>query len=180
MQDEEQAPAQEDHRLEALPEEKRTLELCFILFCGLAVLAALIESLTYDFVSARAPLVVIVPLLILIGIQIKRAWTAAGDVDVGADLSRAFKGRNKEFNNVGGLLGWMVLLLALIYVAGHYAGIAAFMFILLRMVSDEDLMISVGVPAGVTIITYILFEYLFNIELYRGLIYRIWAGYGVF
>lgn len=180
MPDEQQTSGQEDHRLEALPEEKRTLELCFILFCGLAVLAALIESLTYDFVAARAPLVVIVPLLILIVLQIRRAWAAARDVDVGADLRSALRGRNKEFNNVGGLLGWMVVLLVLIYVAGHYAGIAAFMFILLYMVSEEDLVLSISVPVIVTLVTYALFEYLFNIELYRGLIYRIWAGYGVF
>ena len=42
------------------------LELVFISFVGLVVVGAFIAALNYDFVSARAPLVIIVPLLILV------------------------------------------------------------------------------------------------------------------
>ena len=73
----------------------------------------------------------------------------------------------------------MVLLLLLILVAGHYAGIAAFMFVLLRLISKESLDLSLLISIGVTISIYFLFEHGFNIELYRGLIFKLWSGYEV-
>jgi cell division protein FtsW (lipid II flippase) len=45
------------------------LELVFITFIGLVVVGALVAALNYDFISARAPLVIMVPLLILIAMQ---------------------------------------------------------------------------------------------------------------
>jgi hypothetical protein len=48
------------------------LELVFISFIGLVVIGAFVAALNYDFVSARAPLVIMVPLLILIGMQFNK------------------------------------------------------------------------------------------------------------
>ena len=154
-----------------------SLELCFIVVVGLIVAAAFVSALRYDFVSARAPLFIMVPLLILIGVQFMRVKAQARRVDVGDVLSAVARGKNKGFNRVGGFIGWMVLLLVLIVVAGHYIGIAALMFILLRIISKENIVVSLAITAGVTIIIFFLFEYGFDIELHRGLIYRIWAGY---
>jgi hypothetical protein len=53
------------------------------------------------------------------------------------------------------------------------------MFFLMYLVAEEKLSLSLIVSISVTVIIYLLFELLFNIELYRGLIYRIWAGYGI-
>lgn len=159
---------------------KKTLELCFSIIVGIIVLSAFITSLTYDFVSARTPIVILVPLLILTGVQIRRSWKqASGEVDLMADLSDVFRLKNKEFNGIAGFFGWMVFLLVLIFVTGHYVGIAVFMFFLMYLVAEEKLTLSIIVAVAVTIIIYMLFEHLFNIELYRGLIYRIWAGYGI-
>jgi hypothetical protein len=134
----------------------------------------------YDFVSARTPLVILTPLLILSGLNIKRAWSnASGEVDIKSDLLNVFQFKNKEFNSVAGFFGWMVFLLGLIFITGHYAGIAVFMFFLIYLVAEEKLSLSIIVSAVTTLVIYLLFEHLFNIELYRGLIFRIWAGYGI-
>jgi hypothetical protein len=159
---------------------KKTLELIFSLFIGLLVVSAFISSLMYDFVSARTPLVILTPLLILSGLNIKRAWSnASGNIEIKSDLVNIFQFKNKEFNGVASFLGWMVFLLGLIYVTGHYVGIAVFMFFLIYLVAEEKLSLSLIVSIVVTVIIYMLFEHLFNIELYRGLIFRIWAGYGI-
>jgi hypothetical protein len=49
----------------------------------------------------------------------------------------------------------------------------------MNMVAEEKLSASLIIPTVVTVIIYMLFEHLFNIELYRGLIFRIWMGYGI-
>lgn len=159
---------------------KKTLELIFILTVSLIVAAAFAQALTYDFVSARAPIVVLVPLLILCLVQIKRAWAEARQTDIKSDISQVMCLQNANFNSIAGFMLWMILLLVLIFVTGHYAGIAVFMFMLLYMISGEKLVLSISVPAVVTLIVYVLFEHIFNIPLYRGMIYRIWAGYGIF
>jgi len=158
---------------------KATLELFFISLTGVAVVGGFIAALSYDFVSARTPLCIMVPLLILIGVQINRTRKAAHKETVLFDVSQAFKGKNKNFNSVATFIGWMVLLLLLILLAGHYAGIAVFMFVLLRLVSKESWMLTILTSAGVTIIIYFLFEYGFNIELHRGLLYKLMSGYDV-
>jgi hypothetical protein len=75
---------------------------------------------------------------------------------------------------------WTVLLLGLIVVAGHYVGIATFMFVLLKSVSGRDAVFALAVAASVTLALFILFEIGFEIELYRGVIYRALAGYKIF
>jgi len=156
------------------------LEISFIIFIGVVIVAAFCQALTYDIVSARTPIVVMVPLLGLIGFQIYRSLKATRHAPVGTDLLQAVKGANPVFNKMLGFLGWLLLLLLLIFVAGHYAGIALFMFILMYLVAEEKLVLSLSITIIVTLLIFCLFEYVFSIELYRGLIYRIWAGYSVF
>lgn len=156
-----------------------TMELCFTIFIGALVLAAFLRSLTYDFISARTPLVILVPLLILTGIQIKRIWKTADINEIKSGLLSVTKLQNKEFNGIAGFFMWMIFLLILIFVTGHYVGIFVFMFFLMNLVAEEKLSLSLLISSGVTVIIYLLFEHLFNIELYRGLIYRIWMGFGI-
>lgn len=176
MPDEQRDSTQND--LEA--RRKAVLELCFISLVGIAVISAFIAALTYDFVSARAPLFIMVPLLILIGIQFNRTRKHAHARNLVAELSLAFKGENSNFNSVTGFIGLMVLLLLLIYVAGHYIGISVFMFVLLRWISKEHPILSLLISVGVTVLIYFLFEHGFNIELYRGYIFRLLSRYGLF
>jgi hypothetical protein len=159
--------------------DKSTLELVFISFTGIAVIGGFIAALGYDFVSARTPLCIMVPLLVLIGVQFHRTRKSVHVETVKSDLSQAISGQNENFNSVATFIGWMVLLLLLILVVGHYAGIAAFMFVLLRLISKESWKLSLLISIGVTAIIYFLFEHGFNIELYRGLIFKLLSGYGV-
>ncbi|MEE9159399.1 MAG: hypothetical protein V3U60_13575 [Gammaproteobacteria bacterium] len=154
-----------------------TLELFFIVLVGLALGTAFIAALTYDFVSARTPLCILVPLLLLIGTQINRTRIATNAKKVMSDLSYAVRGQNRKFNKAAGMVGWIVMLMLLILIAGHYVGVATFMYILLNVISKESKLLSASVSIGVTTIIYILFELGFNIELYRGLFYDLLSGY---
>ncbi len=146
------------------------LELVFISFVGLVVGGAFIAALNYDFVSARAPLVIMVPLLILIAAQFNKTRNRAEHRLLLTQLSQSFKGRNSEFNSVFLFVAYMTFLLLLIYVAGHYVGISVFMFVLMHWVSRERPVFALLVSIGVTVLIYFLFEHGFNIELYRGYI----------
>ncbi len=146
------------------------LELVFISFIGLVVIGAFIAALNYDFVSARAPLVIMAPLPILIGMQFNKIRRQVGYDVLLNQLSHAFKGRNSKFNSVLRFIAYMTLLLLLIYVAGHYVGISVFMFVLMHWVSRERPILALLVSIGVTVLIYFLFEHGFNIELYRGYI----------
>lgn len=154
-----------------------TLELCVLAVTGVIVASAFVAALTYDRVSARAPLFVMVPLLILIGFQLKRTMAVVRRQRLLDDLGTVARGQSVEFNSVLTFIGWMVALLGLIFVAGHYVGIAAFMLTLLRGYAKESLRLSLLTTAGVTIIIYALFEHGFNIPLYRGLIFQIFENY---
>lgn len=171
MQTEQQKPDDSASR------RKTVLELCFISLVGLVVLGGFIAALTYDFVSARAPLFIMVPLLFLIGIQVNRARKRAHVQDLVAELSVAIKGENSNFNSVVGFIGLMILLLLLIYLAGHYVGISVFMFVLLYWISKEHPILSLLIAVGVTVLIYFLFEHGFNIELYRGYVFRLLSRY---
>lgn len=152
--------------------DKSTLELAFITVIGVLVVCAFITALTYEGSSAVAPLCIMVPLLVLIGLQFKRTLRESHVDRVVSDLMSVVSGGNRVFNGAVVFCGWMAVLVGLIFVAGHYIGIAVFMFVLLRVVSKESLVMSAGVSAGVTLLIYLLFEYAFRIEMYRGLLGR--------
>ena len=156
------------------------LELVFISFIGLVVTGAFIAALNYDFISARAPLVIIAPLLILIAVQFNKVRRQAGHDVLRNQLSHAFRGRNSKFNNVLRFIAYMTSLLLLIYVGGHYVGISVFMFVLMHWVSNERPILALLVSIGVTVLIYFLFEHGFNIELYRGYIPKLLGRYGLF
>jgi len=158
-------------------ENNTTLELFFVVLIGLAFVAAFIAALNYDFVSARTPLVILVPLLILIGAQINRTRKATNAKAIKSSLSRVAAGKDRKFNLVAGMSGWIVMLMLLIFFAGHYVGVATFMYVLLNVISKESKLLSALVSTGVTAILYVLFEIGFNIEMYRGLIYNFLSGY---
>lgn len=156
---------------------KTVLELLFISVIGITVLGAFIAALTYDFISARAPLFIMVPLLFLIGVQFNRARKEVHAPDLLAEVMRAFKGENSSFNSVMTFVGLMILLILLIYVAGHYVGISVFMFVLFYWISKEHPLLSLAIAVGVTALIFVLFEYGFNIELYRGYLFRLMTRY---
>jgi len=169
-------PREESHAsLEA--RRRAALELCFIAFVGLSVAAAFIAALSYDFISARAPLVVMVPLLLLIGVQITRTLKLPEAGSFVREISSALRGQSSSFNIVAEFIGMMALLLFAIYLVGHYVGVSIFMLLLLRRRSKESWLLSLVLTIGVTLSIYLLFEHGFNIELHRGYFFRLWAPY---
>lgn len=168
-----QLPREELREDEERVRRRLALEIVFIVFLGITVLGALIAALGYDMVSARAPLVIIVPLLVLIAIQFNRTRKLAENNVMIEQVSRALKGGNGDFNKIIGFIGLMAALLVLIWFAGHYVGISVFMFVLLRLISREHSVLALVVAIGVTVLIYFLFEHGFNIELYRGFLPRL-------
>lgn len=161
-------------------QKRVALELIFISFLGLVVIGGFIAALGYDFISARAPLVIMVPLLILIAGQFNKTRKQAENHVIVKHMSLALKGQNREFNSVVRFIGFMSLLLLLIYVGGHYVGISVFMFVLMYWISREHPILSLLIAVGVTILIYFLFEHGFNIELSRGYVFRLLSRYGLF
>ena len=161
-------------------QKKIALELVFLSIIGLFVLGGFISALNYDFVSARAPLVIMVPLLILIGMQLNRMRRKAANHIVLQQLAHALKGDNQDFNSVARFIGFMAMLLLLIFVLGHYIGISLFMFVLMYRISREHPVLALVISLGVTVLIYVLFEHGFNIELYRGYLLRLLSRQGVF
>lgn len=149
---------------------KAVAEFIFVVALGLVTLAALFASLSYDFVSARTPLTILAPMLVLIGIQFNRVRKKVTAAELHGEVRRVVSGQRARFRSAFALMFWMFFLLAVIWLAGHYAGMAVFMFVMLRMVSKEGLLMSLGVTTGVTVTIYALFAHVFSIELYRGLL----------
>jgi tripartite tricarboxylate transporter TctB family protein len=168
-------------RLEYEAREKRgahyALEICFLGFIGVIVVLAFIEALSYKIVSSRTPFVIMVPLLILIAVQARRLWRVRDQFHPGRRILIALKGEHRTFNKVVGFSGWMVVMVLIITVFGHYAGMFLFCVILMRFVADETWMMALLVAAGTTLFIYGVFEFIFNVDLYRGLVLRWFLGY---
>ena len=162
------------------PSDNFALEVCFLLVVGLVVIAAFFEALTYQLVSSRTPFVVMVPLLLLICLQARRLYAVRQGFEWVEAIRKVARGRAPMFRKIAVLNLWFVLLLALIQVAGHYAAIAFFLFMLIWYVAKERWVTALVVAAVTTLTIYVLFEEFFNIDLYRGLIYRYFAGYRIF
>ncbi|HUD96532.1 MAG TPA: tripartite tricarboxylate transporter TctB family protein [Woeseiaceae bacterium] len=155
---------------------RQVAEFIFIIVVAAISLAALLAALSYDIISALAPLCILVPLLILVAIQLNRTRKVAHLADVNAELRRVFTGQRQRFRAIAALTGWMALLLATIFVAGHYAGMFLFLLIMLCRISAESWRMTLIVSVLTTAAIYVLFEYVFNLELYRGLIFNLVAS----
>lgn len=153
------------------------LEICFLVFVGVVVLIAFSQALSYKLVSSRTPFVIMLPLGILIVIHGLRLWRIRESFDPKSLFARAMAGLNGSFNSVLGISGWMIGMVLMILVFGHYAGVFLFCVILMRMLAGEKWVLTLAVAAGTTFFIFGVFEYLFNIELYRGLIVRYFLGF---
>lgn len=153
------------------------LEICFLAFIGIVVVLAFLEALSYKLVSSRTPFVIMVPLGILIVIHGLRLWRIRGEFHPAVRMREALAGANVQLNKVLGISAWMIAMVLMILVFGHYAGIFLFCVIMMRFVADEKLVFSVVIAAITTALIFGVFEYLFNIDLYRGLIVRYFLGF---
>ncbi len=155
-------------------------ELVFLGIMFAVVLAALITATGYHPVSARAPIVVMTPLLLLIvflGIRLIKASNRSFVTDF---IQKVIKDKESDNVKIIKFCGWMIALCGLIFVTGHYVGSAVFMFILLYFYGKEKLKLSIILTVVATVVLFLIFEEVFSIELYRGLIYRYFMGYDIF
>lgn len=152
------------------------LEICFLTVVGLIVVLAFFEATTYAIVSSRTPFVIMVPLIVLIAVHAIRLWAARHEFNPRARISEALSGATPEFNKVLGICGLMVGVIFAIWILGHYAGVFLFCLILMRL-ADEKWLLSAIVAAGATLFIYGVFEALFEIRMYRGLIIRYFLGF---
>jgi len=156
------------------------LELVFISVAGILFAAALAGAMNYDYLPARTPVFILVPLLLLTALQFNRARILKRQRPSSAASTRSFFATGAHLGKALEIFIWTILLFVLIVLAGHYAGILAFMFLLLKIVSKKDTTLALAIAGSVTLALFILFEIAFDIELYRGLLYRFFHGYKVF
>lgn len=154
-----------------------SLEICFLTVIGVTVVAAFFEALTYQLVSSRTPFVIMAPLFVLTIIHARRLFAMRDRSDFTRRVGIALRGENRSLNKVLAMSGWMVALVGMITVIGHYAGIIIFGFLLTRVLARERLILAVVVTLATAALIFVIFEYGFNIELYRGLLFRYFAGY---
>ena len=169
------------NKAETVDKDKRgnlfALEVCFLAFIGIIVVVAFLEATTYKIVSSRTPFVVMVPLLILIVIHAMRLWRARSAFDTRRHIITALAGKNAIINKVLVFSGWMIGMVTIITLMGHYAGVFAFCLILMRFFGAESWKLTLFVSAGTVLFLFSVFEIAFNIDLYRGLIPRWFMGY---
>ena len=153
------------------------LEICFLAVVAVGVVIAFFEALTYKLVSSRTPFVIMVPLLVLIAVHARRLWSVRSEFHPGRRVSQALAGGNAAFNKVMAFCGWLVGLVIIITVLGHYAGIFLFCLILMRFAAGEGWKLSLTVAVATTFFIYGVFEFIFDIALYRGLVLRRVMGF---
>ncbi|MBT8369538.1 MAG: tripartite tricarboxylate transporter TctB family protein [Deltaproteobacteria bacterium] len=147
-------------------------DFLFSLFLLALLVVFFIALIGYKPVTRRAPLVVMIPLsLLVLGETVRitqKLRSSKHENSTQAFIPRLDKkGLKKAFQ----IIVWLIVLLIMIYFAGHLGGIILFLFMFLKFVSEEPWKIAVGVSAGVTLGLYVLFEKILLIPLYRGFIY---------
>lgn len=154
-----------------------TLEIVFLVAIGLVVLASFFEALTYQLVSARTPFVIMVPLFALIAIHGVRLYRRREQADVGDRLKLALAGGIQGLNKVVLVTLSLVVMLLIIVAFGHFIGLGALCFFLMWKLGGVPFGRSVLVMLGTLVAIYLIFELAFDLELYRGLLFRWMAGY---
>jgi hypothetical protein len=153
------------------------IEICFLAFISFVVVIAFVEALSYKIVSSRTPFVIMVPLLILIVVHMRRLWKIRVHFDPKVRIAAALRGGDAKMNKIAVFSGWMVALVIMITIFGHHAGVFLFCVILMRFIAGESWKLTLIVAAGTVLFIFGVFEFVFNIELYRGLIVRWFLGY---
>ena len=147
-------------------------DLLFSLLLIVLLVVFFIALIDYKPVTRRAPLVVMIPLtLMVLGESIKITQKLRALKRENSTHTLLPRLDRKKLGKALQILAWLIVLLVMIYFAGHLGGIILFLFVFLKFVSKEPWKISVSVSAGVTLGLYALFEKILLIPLYRGLIY---------
>lgn len=162
-------------------EERRgnlfALEVAFLAIVAIVTAIAFLEALSYQIVSSRTPFVIMAPLAVLVVIHGIRLWRVRAPFSPRRRIGKALSGRLPSFNAVVAISGWMLGLVAMIWVFGHYAAIFLFCYFLMGLLAGERMALTLAVSAATTALIFVVFEWAFDIELYRGLIVRYFLGF---
>ncbi len=147
------------------------LLFCLLLMVMLGVF--FVAILGYKPVSRRAPLIVMIPLAVMLGGQltalVKRLKQSRAKI-IESSFLLIIKGEKIKKGVL--LLLWMIILMFLMYFAGHVGGIALFLILFLRLASNERWLLSISLSLGVTVSLYVLFELLLGIPFNPGVILK--------
>lgn len=157
-----------------------TVEVCFVAILLAIIVAAFFEALTYKLVSSRTPFVIMVPLLILLLVQMGRLLKVHSLASTVTRARSALAGEIPVFSKIVAMMVWLTALMVAIIAFGHYIAIGAFIFVMTRVLAGERLKLAIITSVAMTAVILVVFEFGFDIELYRGLIYRYFMGYRVF
>ena len=154
-------------RAEAMRGGTPVPELACLAGIGIAALLAAVETVAVEPRRSAFPLIVLVPLLALAGLQAVRLWRGPRGTAGGWDVDRG----------AVGTVAMLALYLALILGVGHYAASFAFVFLMIRGLGRERARLALAIAAAMTVAIFLVFEIGFDLEMYRGLVFRFFAGY---
>jgi len=158
----------------------KAAELLFVLLIALGVIASLIAMLNYSFVAARPPLVIAVPLLVMILLHGLVLYLKPPAINFFKELEILFLEGNEGTYRVIAIFALMIVFLVFLILFGQYPGMCAFIFILMRFVSQEATKLALLVSLGTTGFIYLIFTFVLGIDLYKGMIYMFYQGYQIF
>ncbi len=154
--------------------EKSVLQadLWFCLFLLALLTMFFIAAGGYKPVTRRAPFLVMIPLAAMLLGQLVLILKNLHRVNISQQEQSGLLQINRQaVRRASQILLWLVLLLGMIYVGGHLAGIALFLFLFLRLVCKDPWRTAIYVSVGSVAALYILFERVLMIPLYSGIIY---------
>jgi len=160
--------------------QTKILEVIFVALLILVLVAAIFEAWTYSFVAARPPLIILGVALLLVIIQARRLRKGIVGVLIGEELKKSLQKKDSVVRKVAAITGCMLALVAAMVVAGQHIAVGLFIFILMYYVSKESFKLSFNVALGTIAVIFLLFEWVLDIELYRGIVYLLLNGYKVF
>jgi len=145
------------------------IELLFC--CLLLVLVILFIVLAGDYKpqTSRVPFAIMYPLaLMLLGqivLLLKRLKNTNFSLINRENSDNFFKGTK--------LILSIISLLLLIYLTGHLAGISIFLIFFLKFISKKQWVLSIISGLSVSVVLYLVFQVLFKMSLYPGILIRI-------
>ena len=158
-------------------EKKQGETILSLFFLGFFVMLVLI-SLTYSPKARRLPLIVGIPGVALAAVEVYRRTIKRSTREPQPAVSPDEKeteeegqGLTDDPRKVAGMIGWVVLLVGMIWILGFLVTIPAYtlLFMKVRRESWTASLLFAGIGFAAL---YVLFIVTLNIELYPGLIFR--------
>ncbi len=155
-------------------------ELMLALFFLVFFVGLTLISLTYSPKARRMPLVVGIPGVVLATVQVLRAASSKRggqepkEVSPGAEEVTLVTGLpgTDERKRLWAMIGWMALLVAMIWIFGFLVTIPVYTLLFMRAMKESWYMCLSFAIIGFAVL-YLLFVVAINIELYPGLVFRL-------